>query len=581
MDWMRAGLLIAVAALVGACGGGTSSPPVLASAFVFSAPAIAQTAQVAYVAVTATDASGHTLAGYHGAVRVSSSDPRAQLPGTVAFTAGAAAFQVTFHTVGSQTVTVTDVSGAPAATSPPIVVSNPPAPAIGMFSPQGATLGVPYTFTFQASGFTPVLLTLTGTPPPGLTFASAGTDSGADGVLSGTPAAAGSYPIAVQAIDGAGQSVNQDFTVQVFQHGFRLSAAMLRPLGYHTATLLVTGQVLVAGGFDGSSASGAPTAAAELSDPVTQTFTATGNMNDARVFHTATALCDTSATSCGNPRVLIAGGERGVAGTDLVYLATAELFDPATGTFTATGSLSAPRERHTSTLLSNGKVLIAGGLSVGQGSTASLPAAAELFDPATATFTATGSLSVPREYHTATLLQNGKVLIAGGVDSNGQFLGQTELYDPATGLFTPTGNMIDARYLHSATLLPSGKVLIVGGEGKSPYVAPPEIYDPATGTFALTGTLVMPDWFPWAAVLLRDGTVLVAGGEVLGTVGAPGCCGARYAELYDPTSGTFSETGGLQSFEDASSQLTALGAKSPALALVTGESVTTFAEVYQ
>jgi hypothetical protein len=395
-----------------------------------------------------------------------------------------------------------------------------------------------------------------GTLPSRLTFTAASTDSGASAVISGTPTALGSFPIEVRALDGKGESVNQNFTVQVFQHGFRLSGTMLQPLGFQLATLLTTGEVLITGGFDASSALDAPTASAELFDPMTQTFIATGSMHTARVFHTATLLCDTSATTCGNPLVLVAGGEYGAPTSTIV--ATAELFDPATGTFTSTGSLLAPREGHTATLLGNGKVLIAGGSNPG----------AELFDPGTATFTATGSLNVPRGGHTATLLKNGKVLIAGGFENSG-IIGEAELYDPTTGTFTATGSMVDPRSLHTATLLASGKVLIVGGGGANTFVPPPEIYDPDTGAFTTTGTLVTPQWLPAAAVLLPDGTVLIAGGQTTSGSSGSSPSQVQYAELFDPTTGTFSETGGLQIGRDTMT-MTALGKNSQALVLVTG-----------
>jgi hypothetical protein len=225
---------------------------------------------------------------------------------------------------------------------------------------------------------------------------------------------------------------------------------------------------------------------------------------------------------------------------------------------------------HTATLLGSGKVLIAGGQS-SQTPPSSLSASAELYDPATATFTATGTLNTPRLFHTATLLKTGKVLIAGGLDSNNAYIGQAELYDPATGTFTATGSMVDPRHLHTATLLATGKVLIVGGEGANTFVAPPEIYDPDTGAFTTTGTLVTPQWLPALAVLLPDRTVLVAGGSsIFASAGVPGCCDARYAELFDPTTGTFSETGGLQIDADNSFAITPLGKGGTALALVTG-----------
>jgi hypothetical protein len=125
------------------------------------------------------------------------------------------------------------------------------------------------------------------------------------------------------------------------------------------------------------------------------------------------------------------------------------------------------RERHTATLLSNGKVLIAGGEDI---------ASAELYNPNTGTFTATGSMMGARAYHTATLLANGKVLLAGGLSGVGRFPAREELYDPAAGTFTATGSMSTARVWHTATLLPDGEVLITGGT-KDPVFASAELYE--------------------------------------------------------------------------------------------------------
>jgi len=158
-------------------------------------------------------------------------------------------------------------------------------------------------------------------------------------------------------------------------------------------------------------------------------FVATGSMTDFRYGHTATLL--------NNGQVLIAGGYDGGAVTD-----SAELYNPATGTFTATASMTSPRYGQTATLLKNGQVLIAGG-DDGDSDTDS----AELYNPATGTFTATGNMTDSRSEHTATLLNNGQVLIAGGSDDTSS----AELYDPATGTFTATGRMTTVRDGHTAT----------------------------------------------------------------------------------------------------------------------------------
>src|SRR5438045_4226275 len=130
------------------------------------------------------------------------------------------------------------------------------------------------------------------------------------------------------------------------------------------------------------------------------------------------------------------------------------------GTFVPTGSMNTGRQEPSATLLSNGMVLIAGGISTTNGRLAS----AELYNPTTGTFTPTGSMSDTRWGHTATLLNNGMVLIVGGQGTAGNvaFLGTAELYDPTTGTFTSTGSLNTGRHSHTATLLNSGTVLVAG-----------------------------------------------------------------------------------------------------------------------
>ncbi len=290
---------------------------------------------------------------------------------------------------------------------------------------------------------------------------------------------------------------------------FTTTGSMTSARTFHTASLLPNGKVLVSGGFDeGHPDQPLPESSAELYDPATGSFTPAGTMGTARADHTATLLP--------NGKVLIAGGaaHQIVDGGFPFFgsgFAESEVYDPATNSFTRTGAMSAARFAHTATLLPNGKVLIAGGLP---SDSAGALLTAELYDPATGTFIATGNMGTPRGAHTATLLANGKVLVSGGlmsVDATAT-APSAELYDPATGNFTPTGSMTEARERHTATLLPDGRVLIVGGNSVTDTLTSAEIYDPLTGSFAVPGSMGTPR-STHTATLLPDGTVLVAGGN--------------------------------------------------------------------
>jgi hypothetical protein len=214
----------------------------------------------------------------------------------------------------------------------------------------------------------------------------------------------------------------------------------------HTATLLLSGKVLVVGGEDASGA----VATAELYDPSSRAWSSTGTLPGAagaRTGHTATLLTD--------GKVLVAGGMNGTT-----YLDTFSVYDPGTGTWsTPAVTMGEGRTGHTATLLTSGKVLVAGG----KGALGATLATAELYDPEQGTWASTGSLTA-RSEHTATLLTDGKVLVAGGMNGTG-YLNTFSVYDSGVGTWSaPAVTMVAARAGHTATLLPSGKVLVGGGK---------------------------------------------------------------------------------------------------------------------
>jgi WD40 repeat protein len=295
-----------------------------------------------------------------------------------------------------------------------------------------------------------------------------------------------------------------------------------------TATLLPNGNVLVAGGYDGNN----DIAISELyySPPVVSPgmWTLTGSLTNALYLQTATLLP--------NGKVLVAGG----ADYSGNVFAAAQLYDSTNGTWTSTTAMAKACYAHTATLLPNGKVLVAGGTTNQYDPTsASLVQPAELFNPTNDTWATTGALNFPRFFHTATLLANGKVLVTGGMSSNGYpttILNSSELYDPATGLWTITGPLHEARYNHTATLLPSGKVLVTGGQVTNVLLVTgsAELYDPVAGTWTATGSMPYP-LANHTATWLPNGKLLVAGGDIdEGSIGGIGLVPVPFAELYDP-----------------------------------------------
>jgi len=283
---------------------------------------------------------------------------------------------------------------------------------------------------------------------------------------------------------------------------------------WHSATLLPDGRVLIAGGqFDSSCT--CETSSTELYDSAGGTWVSSGAINGRRQWHSATIMT--------NGKVLIAGGYNGSS------LTNADIFDPIAVTWTKTGGMTTNRHSHTATLLPNGKILVVGGYNG-----TALLATAELFDPNNATWANTGSQPFGRAYHTATLLRDGNVLVAGGV-VNSFYDNRAYIYKPDIGTWTETGMMNAGRGHHTATLLPNGKVLLAGGDGDFAPLKSAELYDPASGTWAATGNLTTNRYYH-TATLLPNGKVLVAGGDYLD---------GKRAELFDPSTGTWTATASL------------------------------------
>jgi N-acetylneuraminic acid mutarotase len=268
----------------------------------------------------------------------------------------------------------------------------------------------------------------------------------------------------------------------------------------HTATLLLDGTVLVAGGRSYSSSAGtlAYLSDAQIYDPIKGTWTPTTNMTTARADHTATLLSD--------GRVLIVGGTNETS-DGRHALTTAELYDPSTGTWSATGTLSLGRRGHTATRLLSGKVLVVGAINADGGSV-------EIYDPATGQWTLTGRLPIGRWGQTATLLQDGTVLIAGGFWDAA--FRSAELYDPSTGSWRETGQLIVGRGAHRAILLPDGAVLVVGGQARYDWLHDAEVYDPIAETWSYVGSFTFPANIEASPLL--DGRILLSGGQENGWV---------------------------------------------------------------
>jgi hypothetical protein len=421
------------------------------------------------------------------------------ISGTPTVVAPASAFTVTGANSGGSASVVLSI--AVAQPDAPVIVTQP--------TTQVVALDAVVTFRVEATGAGPLTYRwqLGGVDIAGAT--------GTSYTTAPVTAAADNSAYRVVVEDGWGGSTTSAMA-KLRLEGFAPTGPLLAARQNQTATRLGNGQVLVTGG-DGLSA--APLTSAELYDPAAGSFGDTGTMLAARQSHTAELLQ--------GGKVLLIGGQGGPGGGTV--LNTTELYDPVSGTFAFSGLLTSPRFFHTSTVLQSGKVLVTGGLFQSTGG-APPRATAELYDPATGLFTATGAMHQARYWHAATLLTDGQVLITGGYGLTGGAVDTAELFDPATGTFTAIGIMNAARYGHTATLLGDGTVLVAGGYGAG-ALATAELFDPVTTTFQTTGPLHVAR-YSHTATLLPSGRVLFAGGT---SATAP----LSSAEQYDPVLGTF------------------------------------------
>jgi N-acetylneuraminic acid mutarotase len=299
------------------------------------------------------------------------------------------------------------------------------------------------------------------------------------------------------------------------------------------SVLLRDGRVMVVGGTTGTSSSNAVTTATVF-DPATGFWNSVTGMLQPRAYAMAVVLADGS--------VLVAGGSRNGQPLD-----TAERYIPATDTWVAAGRLNLPRTQGTLTLLQDGRVLAVGG-GVEGGPDWNSTASAELFDPKRGVWTLTAHLSVARARHTATLLADGEVLVAGGATTfhgeTGSVTASAELYDPKAGTWRAAAPMSKPRYVHGAALLPDGRVLVAGGwyatSNSDPSHETAEIYDPAANRWTGTGSMKNAR-AEYGLVALPDGRILAAGGI------DPTYRVQAAVEFYDPATGLWQATGKLSS----------------------------------
>lgn len=312
----------------------------------------------------------------------------------------------------------------------------------------------------------------------------------------------------------------------------------------HSTTLLANGKVLAAAGRTLNVTPVQNFSSAEIYDPISEEWTLTGSLNTARFSHTGTLLPD--------GKVLVAGGFGPQPSTgNQPVLDTAELYDPATGTWMATGSMNVRRALHVAVLLTNGKVLVAGGRTCDQPPPATCGSAfrtntAELYDPATGTWTLTGSMNADRHTTAGVRLLDGRVIVPAGFTAttpNGS--NTADIYDPATGTWSLTGNLNRGRSRSGAMLLNDGRVMTaLGFNGPSVPNPTTEIYNPATNTWTFADNIDFPfSRFNFHYGVLPNGKALVAGGQFFAGQANQGII--RDSHIYDPATNDWTNTAPL------------------------------------
>ena len=517
--WLGFAFVVVAAVMTGGCGGGSPATPTTSALEVITITVTPNSSTVmrGQTQLFAAKVTGTT----NSAVTWSVQEPAGGMIDSTGLYTAPKSTSGTFHVVAtSQANSTAQGIAAVVVQLSQVMIS----PAEVVLAPGGTQI-----FTAHVAGFADTRVTWTVQETGGGLINAAGFYT--------APRAEGFYHVIATSVEDTTVSASAIISVTTSTVSFFPTGSLHQARGFHTATLLNDGTVLVVGGANKASDPQCigGIVSAELYDANAAGSTLTGSLTAPRYAHTATLLK--------NGNVLVVGGFGNTSdcrGVGAQAQNTTELYDPGKNAFSMTGNMSFPRGGHTATPLMDGRVLVAGGGDQGVGGTGS--ATAELYDPDTGAFTQTGSMTVARFRHTATLLPDGRVLIVGGVPADSSVPTSTaELYDPATGAFTATGGVTTAREQHTATLLNNGKVLITGGQspvtGSSSLqlTATAEIYDPSSGSFAPTGSMTEAR-NSHTATLLTDGTVLITGGGN----------NSATAELYNATTGFFTATGSMQ-----------------------------------